>query len=78
MSIRPTQLTFDCPSCGWRKTTAPADNVISAEDFFTCCSDCGNRDLVVRPASPWAAWLARWRKRRTLNRLQQIPTQSKD
>jgi len=52
--------------------------VISAEDFFTCCSDCGNRDLVVRPASPWAAWLARWRKRRMLNQLQQIPTQSKD
>ena len=69
MSIQPTQLTFDCVNCGWRRTTAPADNMLSADDFFTCCSECGNRDLIVRPASPWAAWLARRRKRQALKRL---------
>ncbi|KHO63571.1 hypothetical protein [Pseudomonas flexibilis] len=65
MPIKPTPLAFDCTICGWRKTTAPNSDVIASDDFFTCCSECGNRDLVVREASPWAAWLTRLRKKWT-------------
>ena len=71
MPIRPAPLTFDCPTCGWRQTTAPDSDVIAPGDFFSCCSECGNRDLLVSAASPWAAWLARLQKRRTLKRLNQ-------
>lgn len=68
MPITPASLTFDCPTCGWRKTTAPDGDKLGPDDFFTCCSECGNRDLFVRQASPWATWLARFRKRRAIRR----------
>lgn len=61
-----TPLTFECPTCGWQKTTTPDSGVLRQDDFYTCCSHCGNRDLLVQKATPWAAWLARFHKRWTL------------
>lgn len=68
MPIAPTPMTFDCPICGWRKSTAPESDALTSGNFFTCCAECGNPDLVIRKASALAAWLARLQKRRALNR----------
>ena len=63
MSIAPIPMTYDCPICGWRKSTAPESDALTPEDFFTHCAECGNPDLVISQASAWAAWLARLQKR---------------
>lgn len=69
MPIAPTPMTFDCPTCGWRKSTAPDSDALTSGELFTCCAECGNPDLIVRQASAWAAWLARLQRRRALKRL---------
>lgn len=69
MPIAPTPLTFECPNCGWRKTTTPEANVLTPNDFFTCCPDCDNRDLFAKEATPCAVYFARLRKRWALWRL---------
>lgn len=47
MPVTPPPLTFDSPQCGWRKTTAPKIDALRPSELFTCCSECGNRDLIV-------------------------------
>ena len=73
MPLPPPPLTYDCPQCGWRKTTAPKSDALRPGEFFACCSECGNRDLIVTAASPWAAWLARQRERWASRRLRTKP-----
>jgi len=53
-------MTFSCPGCGWKKTTAPrSDALVIGVDWFNHCPECGCEDLTYEVASPPASALTR-------------------
>jgi predicted RNA-binding Zn-ribbon protein involved in translation (DUF1610 family) len=52
MATQPPPMTFTCPACGWKKTTAPRSDVwLAGVDGFDQCPECGYESLDVRRAN---------------------------
>ncbi len=49
MPFPPNPTTYECPKCGWKKTTIPdSDELIRGWDIFESCPNCGHQPLNVR------------------------------
>ena len=44
MPVRPSPMTYRCPSCGWSKTTAPKSDALLPGEFFTKCPSIDDLD----------------------------------
>lgn len=53
MPTTPCPFTIRCLSCGWKKTSIPASDVMTEKDFPSVCPQCFNEELEKGAASAW-------------------------
>ena len=51
MPVRPQPMTYKCPNCGWKATTAPKSDVLEPGDYYSECPRCHFKELEVKRAS---------------------------
>lgn len=69
MCIKPRSCTFECLDCDWRKTTAPASDVlVEGITYFARCPACTSENLMRREATELERLVERLLPRRQTNR----------
>ncbi len=49
MSIKPNPYICKCSQCNWEIGIAPKSDALMPWDYFDCCPECGNKELINEP-----------------------------
>lgn len=65
MPTNPLPTTYQCPACGWKKTVVPRNQMLTQEQTFEACPECGSHELASQHVTGMVGMLlSQWAQQR--------------